>query len=190
MAADADPTYNLTALADRLSAEGRLLPLAGKIRRARDLHSLCSDLVIAIETLDALDILMKSSSEDECLTKIAMESALLNNAIILYARATKTTSKERKNYDLRSKFTEEQKMVHKELCDLRDMAVAHFGNGGSYSGEWLAELVILQFDGSSAKPGVVTRRIAISKSLVSRVRGQIEVAQALLRDLRARPQSS
>ena len=49
-----DFTFNLTALADHLFEERRLLPLADKIRRARDLHSLSADLAMALESLDAL----------------------------------------------------------------------------------------------------------------------------------------
>jgi hypothetical protein len=178
-----DSTFNLTALADRLFAEKRLLPLAGKIRRARDLHSLSADLTMALESLDALDALLVASTSTDDFCRIITESALLNNALILYVRATKTTSEERVGFDLRSRFSEEEKVAHQELSDLRDSAIAHYGSGGSYRGEWQAELVILQFKGENAKPGVVTRRQTIDKKLAKRARKQIEVAQALLRAL-------
>ena len=108
---------------------------------------------------------------------------MLNNALVLYARATKTNSELRGGFDLRSRFSEEEKAAHIELVDLRDHAIAHFGSGGSYGGEWQAELVILLIKGGVAKPGVVTRRQIVDWKLVKRARKQIEVAHTLLRNL-------
>lgn len=178
-----DSTFNLTALGDRLFEEKRLLPLADKIRRARDLHSLSADLAMALESLAALDTLLEAPTASNDYAKIITESALLNNALILYVRATKTTSEQRGGFDLRSRFSEEEKVAHKELADLRDHAIAHFGSGGSYCGEWQAELVILQLKGEDAKPGVVTRRKMVDRKLAKRARKQIKVAHALLRAL-------
>jgi hypothetical protein len=112
-----DPAFNLTELGDRLLAEKRLLPLAGKIRRARDIHSLSADLMMAIESLDALDVLLAAPTAPEGLGKIITESALLNNALVLYGRATKTTSQIRGGFDLRSRFNEDERVVHEELSD-------------------------------------------------------------------------
>lgn len=178
-----DSTFNLTALADRLFAEKRLLPLADKIRRARDLHSLTADLEMALECLDVLDTLLMAPTATDDFEKIITESALLSNALVLYVRATKTTSRERDGFDLRSRFGEEERVVHKELSDLRDHAIAHFGSGGSYSGEWQTELVVLQFKGNAAKPGVVTRRKTVDRKLAKRARKQIGAAHMLLRAL-------
>lgn len=71
-----------------------------------------ADLMMAHECLDALDAL--SGGDD--MTRSITEASLLSNAIVLYARATKTKSKERKDYDLRAKFSPEEKIVHRELC--------------------------------------------------------------------------
>ena len=176
-------TYNLTALSERLFAERRMLPLAGKIKRARELHSLATDLVLALESLDALDALIAAQSDGEDWKRVVTESALLNNAIILYVRATKTASDERGRCDLRSRFTQDEKLAHSELTDLRDGAIAHFGSGGTYSGEWQAELVVLQRNGEDMKPGVVTRRQMLDRKLVGRVRRQVAVAYGLMRTL-------
>jgi hypothetical protein len=134
---------------------------------------------MALESLNALDNFLGSPSND--MRQVITEAALLSNAVILYARGTKTTSRERKNFDLISKFTDEEKTVHAELCDLRDSAIAHFGSGGSYRGEWQVELVVLQFKDGEGKPGVATRRKAIDKLLLQRARKQIETAHAFLR---------
>ena len=178
-----DPTFNLSALADRLCREKRMMPLVSKIRRSRDMHSLSTDLVMALESLDALDALLTIHSDPNDHSKLITESALLNNAVVLYVRATKTESQERGGFDLRSRFNEVEKLVHKELSDLRDAAIAHFGSGGTYKGEWQAELVILQFSGEDAKPGVATRRQTVDRNLAHRARAQIERALYLMRQL-------
>ncbi len=175
----ADSTFNLTALSERLLAEGRLKPLAGKIKRAQELASMHADLMMARECLDALD----ASPATDDMAKSITEASLLSNAVVLYARATKTKSDERRDYDLRAKFSPEEKIVHRELCDLRDKAIAHFGSGGSYAGEWKVELVVLDVTDEGARVGVATRRKTLDKKLVKRARAQIEAARALLDNL-------
>ncbi len=177
-------SYDLTALSERLFAEGRLQPLAGKIQRAQDLASLHADLIMASECLDALEVLMAQSAADDDFAKNITGVSLLSNAVILYARATKTESDERRGFDLRSRFSPEEKVVHQELCDLRDKAIAHFGSGGSYTGEWKVERVVLDVtDAADARVAVATRRKTVDKKLAGRARAQIEVARAFIREL-------
>lgn len=175
-----EPTFNLTALAERILLEKRHRPLAGKIQRASDFHSLSTDLAMALEALDAFDRILAKDIED--FDTDALKSALLNNALILYARATKSQSNVRKTFDLRSKLTDAQKAIHRELIELRDDAVAHFGSGGSYRGEWQATLVVLQIKDGVAKPGVATKRQVFDEGLARRLRQQLEVAHAILRE--------
>lgn len=75
------PTYNLSAFADRLFAEKRLPRLANQIRRARDLHSLSTDLVMAMESIDALEAELTVPANPDDHRKLITESALLNNAL-------------------------------------------------------------------------------------------------------------
>jgi hypothetical protein len=173
------PTFNLTALSDRLFDEKRMLPLAGKIRHARDLASIHTDLIMAIESLDALDQLFSEPPSDDFSRQIT-EFSLLINAVLLYARATKTTSKERVQFDILAKLTDAEKIVHQELVDLRDEAIAHFGSGGSYLGMWHVETVILQPSDQGLRVGVSTRRQIRDKKLAARARMQIEKAKALV----------
>jgi len=179
-----DSVYDLTALSERLIKERRLKPLAAKIRRAQDLASLHADLVMASECLDALDALLAAPPADDNLIKSITEASLLNNAVVLYARATKTKSDERRDYDLRAKFSPEEKVVHRELCDLRDKAIAHFGSGGSYLGEWQVERVVLDATiVEDVRVAVATRRKTLDKNLLARARAQIEVACKLMHQL-------
>ena len=109
--------FDLSALADRLIAEKRLQPIAGLIRRVRDLHSLTSDLKQALDSLDILISELNRNDEAGDKQRI-LESALLNNAIIMYARATRTTSKERAVFDIIPKLNADQLVVHNELYEL------------------------------------------------------------------------
>lgn len=178
-------TYSLSALSERLFAEDRLKPLAGKIKRAQDIASLHTDLVVALECMDALISRIarfKADDEDHAIT----EFALLCTSLIHYARATKTVSDERIGFDLRSRFTPDQKTVHQELVDLRDKAIAHFGSGGSYQGLWHVEVMILQPSDSGVRAGVATRRQTRDKALIGRARKQIETAARIMHEVSVR----
>lgn len=175
-----EATFNLTALSQRLIAEKRHLKLAHKIRRSVDIHSLSTDLRMARESMMALAEQLKTPAEPNDHIKLITESALLNNAIVLYARATKTSSNSRGGFDLSSRFDADQKTAHKEICDLRDDAVAHFGPGGTYKGEWQAELAVLFQRGEISRPAVITRRQTVDRPLSNRIWKQINEAFDLL----------
>jgi hypothetical protein len=173
-------TFDLTALSERLIGEDRFRQLAHKIRMAKGYASALMDLKLALDSLDALAVARPSEPQ---LDSGAVEIALLSNAIILYARATKTTSEKRPTIDLRSRFSDPEKKVHEELIDLRDKAIAHFGTGGSYQGLWCHERIILKMGSDSRKPVFVTERIVVDKSLVKRARPQIETAHKVLEQI-------
>lgn len=172
-------TFDLTALSQRLHSEDRHKPLAGMIDRAQDLASMRADLEIALESLDALEALFSAPQYQDLSTSVT-EYALLSNAVLLYVRATKTTSTERRSFDLNSRFSEQEKVVHRELADLRDGAIAHFGSGGSYQGSWHVETVILQATIEGSRVGVLTKRQTRDMELVSRARTQITKAHSLI----------
>lgn len=175
-------TFNLSALAERLLIEGRWVQLAGRIQEAQRLASLHTDIAIALECLAALTDQLASPPSDH-IGRAVTEASLLNNAIIHYARATKTTSRLRKTFDLTSRFTPEQKSIHQELVDLRDDAIAHFGTGGSYRGVWQAEVVILQAIAGTVRAGVATRRQTVDQNLLARARSHIAQVAEMLRRL-------
>lgn len=174
-----DLTLNLSALAERLVLEERHRVLAGKIQRACELHSLSVDLAMALEALDAFDKLLGGAIED--FDTDALKSALLNNAIILYARATKTDSRIRRPFDVRPRLTDAQKTTHDELVKLRDDAVAHFGSGGNLAGEWQSSLLVLQFKDGIGRLGAITKRQTFDGNLAHRLRKQLEVVHEILR---------
>lgn len=104
----------------------------------------------------------------------------MSYVVVLYARATKSTSKVRKQYDPRSLFTSDELKVHKELCDLRDYAVAHFGKGGSYVGNWVIEIAVMDVADGVPKAAVATHRQIADRPLLARARVQISRALEII----------
>ena len=176
-----DAAFNLSAFAARLLKEGRKIDLAAKIRNAVDARSIEVDLMIAHEACSALAFSFDNSMQQPAHFRETSEAALLSYIVVLYARATKTNSDERKQYDPRSRFTSEEKAVHTELCDLRDKAVAHFGYGGSYKGDWTIELAVLEVEGTHALPAIITRRLIVDRNLLARASAQILRALEVIR---------
>jgi hypothetical protein len=174
------PTIDLGALARHLAGENRHRRLVGAIEKVVACHSLRSDLDIARETLDALDGLLSVELESRETKRRIVEHALLCSAVVLYARATKTTSRSRRGFDPRAQFSDAQKAVHREICDLRDDAIAHFGTGGTYQGEWQSETAILQCLDGRWKVGTTTRRLSVDKPLTKRLRRQIDAALGII----------
>jgi len=105
--------------------------LAHKIRHLRDVQSIHTGLRIAQDFASSISAIRHSalSAERNELTENIM-LALLNSAIVFYVRATKSGSRHRRTFDLRSGFSADQRADHATLCDLRDDAIAHFGPGG------------------------------------------------------------
>ena len=178
-----EPTFNLSALAKRLRSEGRMLSYAQKIETARDLQSLHTDLKIAGETMHALQADLTISAGPNDHGRQVTQLALIQNAILLYARATKSASKTRKTYQIDQKFTYDEKLVHAEIVGLRDDAIAHYGNGKNYSGEWQAEIIILQFKLGAGRTAGLGRRQIVDPALCDRVSKQIERAKFFISEI-------
>jgi hypothetical protein len=170
---DHEAFYNLTAFADRLVGEGRKIDLAWKIRNAVDPKSIEVDLVLASDACDALAFSLDNPMQQPANFRETSEAALFSYIVVLYARATKSESDVRKQYDPRSKFNAEEKKAHLELCDLRDKAVAHFGHGGSYVGNWNTELAVADSNYIGVRPAIITRRLIVDRKLLVRARNHI-----------------
>jgi len=141
---------DLASLATSLTPKH--LILKNKIERLLSAHSIRTDLEIALDMLTSLEIAQRQAEQSiEAGETRSWQSdaslALLNSSIILYVRATKTSSKHRRNFDFKSEFTDEQKVVHEKLCDLRNDAIAHYGPGRLDDGQsWHVEAVCIPLD--------------------------------------------
>jgi hypothetical protein len=71
--------------------------------------------------------------------------ALVAQAILLYSRATHTTSRDRVSVHTKKVFTKGQREAHERLVDLRNNVLAHFGHGaGRNEGPWVSEVMVLK----------------------------------------------
>lgn len=173
-----EPIFNLSALADQLLKERRRIPLARKIKAAVDFSSRQVDLLMARDACDALRFSLDCPMNQPPQFREASEAALLSNIVLLYARATKTSSTIRSQYDPSHLLSPDELKVHRELCSLRDDGVAHFGKGGSYQGTWVEEVLVL--DTAAGKVATMTRRPVVDRHLLARARSQISRVLELL----------
>jgi hypothetical protein len=142
--------YDLSALMVALEIEGPPTELTEAIRRAADVSSAHRDLD---EALAAIKLLRRLTSgwdetriEDSDLTTIV--GSLMTATIILYARATITSSDARRPWFGEGRLPRVLRPTHDELIRLRNKEVAHFGRGHPVDGTPLLEeaLVLRPFD--------------------------------------------
>lgn len=140
---------DLLSLKETLPKEQR--KLKGLIERLSSANSIKTDLQIACEMMDSLEEALKEAETSSELGVRTWQGnaalALINSAIILYVRATKTSSKHRRTLGFVEHFSEEQKQAHAHLCSLRDDAIAHFGPGATLGGQtWHTEAIFVPLD--------------------------------------------
>lgn len=175
--------FDLGKFANELKRRSQHKPLIQAIWDALDTHSAQGDLHSASDATTALRNLHSRDLPD--LESHAIALALLSNAIILYSRATATKQTARKTFDIRARFDSEQKVVHQELYDLRNDAIAHFGTGKSYSGpSWIRETALFCVGPEGSRVGISTRRFTFDAGVVDRISAQIDAARKILEDLR------
>ena len=124
----AENAIDLKAVAKDLP-QGRI-KLKGLIDKCSDASSIRHDLVVAFEMICAAPEAVRLARAAGGRSVYATQAvALINSAVIFYARATKTSSDHRRRLDFVRKFNELEKQRHKMICELRDGAIAHFGPG-------------------------------------------------------------
>lgn len=122
--------------------------VAGALQAAVDACSAHADLVMThnlIVNLARDDELYKTHS-DKALEK-DVRGAALSTAILMYVRATESGNA-RPGLQIRQKLLPDEQELHRELCDLRKKAVAHFDRGKIVNGRaWADETIVLTDDG-------------------------------------------
>lgn len=173
----ADQVIDLVAAAEALPLEQS--KLKGLILRLRDAHSIKTDLMLANDFVSSMRVIHDAASRSGA-GDAAENSylALLYTAIVLYVRATKTSSRHRRSFDFVKLFDAEQRVAHKTMCDLRDEAIAHYGPGGSYRGApWQAEGVFIPIGPKSdGNIMTVSRRLVINPQLAAMIGRQVHRA--------------
>jgi hypothetical protein len=139
---------DLTAAADAFKGETRYRPLIDAIRRYTAYESAKTDLQYAQQRLKIAGELAgpqpaKQSSISENEDTASIISALLVHALILYTRATKTSSNHRAQVPFTRRWNRHLKDTHERVTNLRDDVIAHFGPGDRQpAGYWAKERVI------------------------------------------------
>jgi len=173
----ADQVIDLVAAAEALPPEQR--KLKDLILRLRDAHSIKTDLLLATDFVTSMSVIHDAASKADA-GDAAENSylALLYTTIVLYVRATKTSSRHRRSFDFVKSFDAEQRVAHKTMCDLRDEAIAHYGPGGSYRGSpWQMEGVFIPTDpGADGNIMTVSRRLVINPQVAAMIRKQVHRA--------------
>ncbi len=107
--------------------------------------------------------------------------ALLQSAVIFYARAFDPTSKHRNHINLESKLSEEQKAFHLSLIQLRHESLAHFGPAGSDSGDaWSEDIPAIIIDKGLWQVMVASKRSLLRKGFAEEFLDHLEIVAPLV----------
>lgn len=169
---------DLLAAAQRMPA--KYAKIAGMIRAASSAHSIRTDLETALDMLTALDTTLTVARSANGSRSWAADASLglINAIVVLYVRATKSSSRHRRAIDFRKHYNEDQLELHARLCRLRDDAIAHFGPGNEYGGSpWQIEAVFLPVDRrDDAKIMTGSRRVIEQRQLQDELLKQLHRA--------------
>jgi len=178
---------DLQALIDSLDGDPGHAKLADLARRSRRAQSCHSDLALAATCCESYaQFTNVASSVMPQMHLNAVSHAILASAIILYARATSTSSKggERGGISIEDRLETLQDLEdHKRIIDLRNRAIAHVHSEEALGTEiWHREKLILKSVGDGTwLPGCVTRRIQANPMAINLVRRMIPIAGRLVR---------
>lgn len=175
--------YDLEEVAKGLSGQPAYRPFIEQIRRYRDAMSVQNDLR---ECQDCLDVLAQQNLNTPSMEHAwqVIISALITRAIVLYVRATKTSSRHRTFVPVRTAMPPDLVPLHERMVSLRDNAIAHFGPGpGGTRPSWAREVVALRLDGDKASLVLPYSRTNIQTDLPSNLRSLLDYAIARVWEL-------
>jgi hypothetical protein len=147
--------FDLLAFAKAMKAQGRHRRLVDIIEKATSVCSAHEDLRAALENLTALREITRGSEERDELREWApaCAHALTAHSIVLYCRATQTSSNNRRSWFGLELLDDNQRELHRAVKRLRDDAIAHFGIGEAHpEGPLVREALILTFEGTRPRP--------------------------------------
>jgi hypothetical protein len=161
----------------------KLIKLAVQAQRAQ---SCVADLKLAETTCETLaQIEHCDLSAMTPLHRLALQHALVANAVVLYARATSTHSSggERGSVSIDDRLQAGDLADHKMLVTLRNKVIAHVHAEEAIADNvWHRERMILRESGLAWRPGCVTRRMQIDQVTIAKLRKMIPIAYKLVRE--------
>jgi hypothetical protein len=148
--------FDLSEFSRSLKAKHKYRPLVGKIEAALSACSANEDLRSCLECLRDLRIVTDSRTAPSALgddTLGTMSGALTAYSIILYCRATQTSTGNRRGWFGLEILNDQQRALHQRIKQLRDNAIAHFGFGHEHpEGPLIREALILSFTPPGPRP--------------------------------------
>lgn len=151
---DPAPEIDLRQAARVLGRDRRFKKFADLVSRYFDVVSARLDIEYAQKQLGlgatisnpGTQPLLEERRQDE--GQALTVGALVTSAIILYGRATQTTSKHRRPIPIVSRYDDQQKAAHDRLLRLRNDAIAHYGPAEDHiDGYWAREKITLSVGG-------------------------------------------
>ncbi|MGR9317267.1 hypothetical protein ACU8LZ_12545 [Rhizobium leguminosarum] len=132
--------YDLTQVKNTLKGHDDLVEYCDAIDRLGFALSTLTELQDAALALDAIAEIHK---DPEALQVVS--AGLMTHAIMAYCRATHSDGRGRKKIGATKKYTPDQKKKHKNIADLRNEVIAHFGIPTQGHGlKWLDERVVVK----------------------------------------------
>lgn len=179
---------NLSIVRERLVEAGALSKLAEAIRVTLNAQSCLIDLQQSAGSLAALqEIMINSFLENAAVpseqSRKVVESALLENAITLYVRATHSGADKgsRGSIQIAGKLTTAEKTDHQTLIDVRNKAVAHVHQNKDVWGKSRHRGVILLVECEEGwRPGAAASRVTFDRDLVGCLIRQVPVATRII----------
>lgn len=176
---------DLRTLADELVGQEEYRRVRTELDRAAKAQSCSADLALAQSQCDALGEMLPSPRKRGTLNRQATEGALLQMAVILYERATSAAAKrgERGSVSVIDRLNPDQLSDHHAIVRVRHRALAHVYPNEAVNGEvWQRDLLLAVAEGEAWQPVAATKRIQFNKVTYERLRRQIPVMQALLKE--------
>ncbi|RWN68716.1 MAG: hypothetical protein EOR99_06075 [Mesorhizobium sp.] len=163
-----DKAFDLTAVVEKLHPT-RHKELIRAIKAFHAVESVGLDLTDVAASVQLLKDIDKAISDQTSHTG----NALLTHAVIVYARATHAQAINRFNVGVTGAYNEALKAKHREIIDLRNKCMAHFGPGKDH---WHDEHVIYLETAKGNGLTVTHRRTNFSLRTIKELDALLKVA--------------
>lgn len=175
---------DLFAVADRLEFDPRFNRLRPTLKKAARMSSCVNDLRQSLACFEALQASFGAALPEQNPNDWIIPDALLNQTIILYARATSTNGKggERGPTGIAEQLDADQLKDHETLLLLRNRVIAHVYPGQVVSGKvWREEKVFLVKNQFGITPLAGTKRISFDPHIFYVIARQIPFALQIVK---------
>lgn len=165
---------DLVALAESLPSD--LDDLRGAARVWFSRHSCDADLGVADAYLR--DAVRFNSTKRDSLQQA--KGALLQSAVIHYARAFDPASKHRSHISISKHLDDKGKELHSLLIELRHESLAHFGPAGEGGSSWSEDIPAVIIENGRWQPMIASKRSLYRAGLVTEMLAHLEKIQPIV----------